>query len=123
MDGTFLSYNAVLAVAQPPTVGTAGNDTLRGTSAGEVINGLGGGDWFIAGTGNDIVHGGNGLDMITFIEAQSSGAAVGLDIFSINGAPPVGAAVGGVTLDLSDPFKGTGLAQGLTLISVERVTG
>ena len=98
-------------------------DVLRGSDGDDEMRGIGDYDWFIATTGNDILDGGNGLDMITFLEAQSTGAAVVEDIFSINGAPPVGAAVGGVTLDLSDPSKSTGLAQGLTLISVERVTG
>ncbi|SPJ31138.1 hypothetical protein [Falsiruegeria mediterranea] len=98
-------------------------DVLRGTNGNDELRGIGDYDWFIATAGNDTLDGGNGLDMITFLEAQSNGAPVVQDIFSMNGAPPAGAAVGGVTLDLSDPTQSTGLADGLTLVSVERVTG
>jgi Ca2+-binding RTX toxin-like protein len=35
----------------------------------------------------------------------------------------LGAAASGITLDLSDPSQSTGLASGLTLNSIERVTG
>ncbi|SPJ29505.1 beta strand repeat-containing protein [Falsiruegeria mediterranea] len=103
--------------------GSIFTDVLRGSDGDDELRGLGDYDWFIATPGNDTLNGGNGLDMITFLEAQSSGAPVVEDVFLFDGAPPMGAAVGGVTLDLSDPSQSTGLAQGLTLISVERVTG
>ena len=98
-------------------------DVMRGTSGNDELRGIGDYDWFIATEGNDTLNGGNGLDMVTFLEAQSTGVPVVQDIFSDTGAPPVGADVGGVLLDLSNPANNTGLAQGLTLISVERVTG
>jgi Ca2+-binding RTX toxin-like protein len=98
-------------------------DVMRGSDGNDEMRGLGDYDWFIATAGNDTLDGGNGQDMITFLEAASSGAAVVETVFSATGAPPSGAAVGGVTLNLSDPSQSTGLASGLTLNSVERVTG
>ncbi|MBO9452206.1 hypothetical protein J7426_18175 [Tropicibacter sp. R16_0] len=103
--------------------GTIFADVLRGSDGDDELRGIGDYDWFVATAGNDTLTGGNGLDMITFVEAQASGAPVFESVFSVDGAPPVGAAVGGVTLDLSDPSRSTGLASGLTLTSVERVTG
>jgi Ca2+-binding RTX toxin-like protein len=98
-------------------------DVLRGTDGYDELRGIGDYDWFVATTGNDTLDGGNGLDMITFAEWGGTDAAVVEDIFSVNGAPPVGSAAGGITLDLSNPGSSTGLAQGLKLISVEQVTG
>ena len=103
--------------------GTIFADVMRGSAGDDELRGLGDYDWFIATGGQDTIDGGNGQDMITFVEAQSSGAPPVQDVFANDGAPPAGAAVAGVTLDLTDPSRSTGLAQGLTLISVERVTG
>ncbi|MBO9448895.1 type VI secretion system tube protein Hcp [Tropicibacter sp. R16_0] len=98
-------------------------DVMRGTDGNDELRGIGDYDWFIATEGNDTLNGGNGLDMVTFLEAESSGAPVVQDIFATDGVPPTGAAVGGVLLDLANGSNNTGLADGLTLISVERVTG
>jgi Ca2+-binding RTX toxin-like protein len=103
--------------------GTIYADVMRGTNGNDELRGLGDYDWFVATSGNDTLDGGNGQDMITFLEWGGSGAAVVEDIFSTTGAPPMGAAASGITLDLSNPANSTGLAAGLTLISVERVTG
>jgi len=103
--------------------GTIFADFIRGDAGANQLRGLGDYDWFLATTGPDTIDGGNGQDMISFVEWGGRGAPVVLDIFSDAGAPPAGAAVAGVTLDLTDPARSTGLAQGLTLISVERVTG
>jgi Ca2+-binding RTX toxin-like protein len=60
--------------------------------------------------------------MVTFVEWGGSGAA-GIDtIFAGFGSPPLGA-VNGITLSLTSPIFNTNLADGLTLTSVERVTG
>lgn len=61
--------------------------------------------------------------MISFLEYQSSATNVIADIFSSNGLPPTGAQASGIYLDLNTPANSTGLAAGLTLTSVERVTG
>ncbi|MEM8681411.1 MAG: type I secretion target repeat-containing protein, partial [Planctomycetota bacterium] len=98
-------------------------DVMRGTDGNDELRGIGDYDWFIATEGNDTLNGGNGLDMVTFLEAGPSGAPVVEDIFSTDGVPPMGNDVGGVLLDLADGSNNTGLAEGLTLISVERVTG
>ena len=103
--------------------GTIFADVMRGTNGNEELRGSGGYDWFIATPGNDTLDGGSGQDMITFVEWGGTGAALVADIFSVTGAPPSGAAASGITLNLSDPSASTGLAAGLTLTSVERVTG
>jgi len=103
--------------------GTIFADVMRGTNGNEELRGSGGYDWFIATPGNDTLDGGSGQDMITFVEWGGTGAALVADIFSATGAPPSGAAASGITLNLSDPSTSTGLAAGLTLTSVERVTG
>ena len=71
----------------------------------------------------DTIDGGTGQDMISFLEYQSSATNVIADIFSSNGLPPTGAQASGIYLDLNTPANSTGLAAGLTLTSVERVTG
>jgi Ca2+-binding RTX toxin-like protein len=43
--------------------GTAGNDLILGTSAGETITGNGGNDCIVGGAGNDTLRGGNGTDV------------------------------------------------------------
>src|SRR5262249_46457008 len=68
-DGTSISLTGGL-----PIVGTAGNDTLNGTSfadtlqglaGNDVLNGNGGNDVFIGGDGNDTLNGNNGNDTLT----------------------------------------------------------
>ena len=44
--------------------GGNGNDTITGTSAGDIINAGNGNDTVNAGAGNDVVSGGNGNDTI-----------------------------------------------------------
>ncbi|GAB5437842.1 calcium-binding protein [Falsiruegeria mediterranea] len=103
--------------------GSIFTDVMRGSDGNDELRGIGDYDWFIATPGNDTLDGGNGLDMVSFVEGTYSGATVVQDVFSVDGAPPSGAAVGGVLLDLTTPADNVGLADGLTLISVERVTG
>ncbi|MBO9450721.1 hypothetical protein J7426_10660 [Tropicibacter sp. R16_0] len=103
--------------------GSSYADVMRGTNGNDDLRGIGDYDWFIATAGRDTIDGGGGLDMITFIEAGHSGAPVVRDIFDGGGAPPTGRDVGGIALDLENPSNNTGLASGLTLTSVERVTG
>ncbi|SPJ28087.1 calcium-binding protein [Falsiruegeria mediterranea] len=105
------------------TTGTIYADLLRGDRQDNELRGLGDYDWFIATEGNDTLDGGNGRDMVTFIEAENSGAATVTDVFSATGAPPSGAQANGVLVDLSNPANNTGLAAGLTMTSIERVTG
>ncbi|SHJ32193.1 hypothetical protein SAMN04488012_107125 [Palleronia salina] len=96
---------------------------LRGAHVDDDLRGLGDYDWFIATEGQDTLDGGNGLDMLSFVEWGGSGTDALLDVFSTDGAPPAGAVANGITLDLAAPSAGTGLAAGLTLTSIERVTG
>jgi Ca2+-binding RTX toxin-like protein len=103
--------------------GTIFTDVLRGSDDDDEIRGLGDYDWFIATPGRDTLDGGNGQDMLSFVEWGGSGAATVLDVFSPDGAPPVGAAVNGVMLDLANPGANTALAAGLNLTSIERITG
>jgi Ca2+-binding RTX toxin-like protein len=103
--------------------GTIYSDVLRGTAGDDELRGIGDYDWFIATAGNDTITGGNGLDMITFVEWGGSGAAGIGDVFAADGAPPSGAAIAGLVFDLLDSSNNTGLAAGLTTESIERVTG
>ncbi|MDT8326270.1 MAG: heparin lyase I family protein [Roseovarius sp.] len=98
-------------------------DRIRGTDGDDDIRGLGDFDWIIATQGNDTIDGGTGQDMLSFLEYQSSATNVIGDVFSSNGLPPTGAQASGLVIDLANPDNNTGLAAGLTLSSVERVTG
>ncbi|UYV37201.1 hypothetical protein N4R57_19955 [Rhodobacteraceae bacterium D3-12] len=98
-------------------------DRIRGTDGDDEIRALGNYDWIIATEGNDTIDGGSGQDMISFLEYQSSEVTVVADVFSANGLPPSGAQATGVVIDLANSANNTALAEGLTLTSVERITG
>ncbi|UYV38289.1 hypothetical protein N4R57_04150 [Rhodobacteraceae bacterium D3-12] len=98
-------------------------DRIRGTDGDDEIRALGNYDWIIATEGNDTIDGGSGQDMISFLEYQSSEVTVVADVFSANGLPPSGALATGVVIDLANSANNTALAEGLTLTSVERITG
>ncbi|MBT8169836.1 hypothetical protein KMP95_15840 [Ruegeria litorea] len=98
-------------------------DWIRGSDGDDEIRGLGDYDWIIATEGRDTIDGGTGQDMISFLEYQSSATNVIGSIFDSNGLPPTGAQASGVLMNLADPSGNTGLAAGLDLTSVERVTG
>jgi uncharacterized protein YkwD len=98
-------------------------DRIRGTDGDDEIRGLGDYDWITATGGNDVVDGGSGQDMISFLEYQSTAANIISDVFGSAGAPPSGAQASGVVVDFANPDNNTGLASGLSLTSVERVTG
>ncbi len=98
-------------------------DWIRGTDGDDQIRGLGDYDWIIATEGSDTIDGGTGQDMISFFEYQSNATNVVADIFSSNGLPPTGAQASGLVVDLANPSNNTGLAAGLNLTSVERITG
>ncbi|MDY6867054.1 MAG: calcium-binding protein, partial [Chloroflexota bacterium] len=66
-DGTVLSYSQLLDLGFDFD-GTAGDDTLIGTSAMDRMNGYGGDDTIIAKAGNDEISGGEGDDLV-FAEA------------------------------------------------------
>ncbi|SPJ26970.1 calcium-binding protein [Falsiruegeria mediterranea] len=103
--------------------GTIYADNIRGDAGANHLRGAGDYDWFTATTGNDTLDGGNGLDMVTFVEWQNAGANALSDAFSPDGAPPTGGQATGVVVDLANPANNTNLASGLTLVSIERVTG
>ncbi|MCE8519066.1 hypothetical protein KBY31_20290 [Ruegeria pomeroyi] len=103
--------------------GTIYADYIRGDAGANHLRGAGDYDWFVATTGNDTLDGGTGQDMVTFVEWQNTGANAISDAFSADGAPPTGAQATGVLVDLANPANNTNLASGLTLISIERVTG
>jgi Ca2+-binding RTX toxin-like protein len=60
-DGSVLEGDAL---ASTPYLGTAGNDTIQGTAAGEIMRGLGGNDMLIGGAGDDLLDGGDGNDTL-----------------------------------------------------------
>jgi Ca2+-binding RTX toxin-like protein len=100
---------------------TINEDFLRGDAGDNELRGLGAYDWFVATTGNDIYDGGNGKDMLSFLEWSNSSiaSASALD----NGAPLTGSAVTGVLVDLANSANNTNLAAGHTFTSIERITG
>ncbi len=103
--------------------GTVFADRIKGDAGDNELRGLGDYDWFIATEGNDTIDGGTGQDMLSFLDYQSSAANVVADIFSSNGLPPSGTQASGLVVDLANPANNTGLAAGLDLTSIERITG
>jgi Ca2+-binding RTX toxin-like protein len=101
--------------------GTIYEDFLRGDDGDNQLRGLGAYDWFVATEGSDIYDGGQGKDMLSFLEwtNTSFNSASALD----DGAPLTGGAVTGVLVDLANSANNTNLAAGHTLISIERITG
>ncbi len=79
-------------------------------------------DWFISTTGNDRFDGGNGKDMVSYIEWQNDARNVAVT-FSRDGAPPDSSVVTGVVVDLANVGNNTHLAAGDTYVSIERITG
>jgi len=102
--------------------GTVFADRIRGTDGDDQLRGLGDFDWFTATTGADTIDGGTGQDMISYVEWQNAAANSG-GPFNPGGAPPVGATVTGVVVDLVNPGNNTNLAAGDVYTSVERITG
>jgi len=101
--------------------GTVNADYMRGDAGDNELRGSGDYDWFVATTGNDTIDGGQGNDMISFLEWSNTNIASASTFDT--GAPLAGAAVTGVVVDLSNDANNTNLAAGQTLVSVERVTG
>jgi len=101
--------------------GTVNADFLRGGAGAEELRGGGAYDWFVATTGADTYDGGQGNDMVSFLEWTNTQIASASTFDS--GAPLSGSAVTGVLVDLENAANNTNLAAGNTLISVERVTG
>ncbi len=52
------------ALNNTPYVGTANNDNLTGTAAGDIMRGLGGSDTLIGAAGDDLLDGGDGNDTL-----------------------------------------------------------
>ncbi|SHJ39470.1 Ca2+-binding protein, RTX toxin-related, partial [Palleronia salina] len=101
--------------------GTIFADFIRGDAGANQLRGLGDYDWFLATTGPDTIDGGNGQDMISFVEWQNAAANTIGDAFGP--LPPSGAQATGIYLDLTNPANNTNLAAGLELTSIERITG
>lgn len=99
--------------------GTAQNDTLYGTDGIDEIFGNDGDDRIYDGAGSDIVYGGAGKDRFYAGDgADSYDGGVGLlDEVRYTTAAE------GLTIDLSDPFSGTGIARGDSFVNVERLRG
>ena len=103
--------------------GTIFADKIKGTAGDNQLRALGDYDWFTATTGNDTMDGGNGKDMISYVEWQNTAANLAENVFSDSGAPPASGGVTGVVVDLNNTANNTHLAAGHTYISIERITG
>jgi len=77
--------------------GLDGDDTLLGFAGDDELHGDGGNDYIVGGEGADIVDGGAGFDTTSFEESQI-----------------------GIVVDLVDPSRNTGIAEGDTITSVEQ---
>ena len=73
--------------------GGAGNDSLVGSFAVNIINGGAGGDWIVAGPGADIVNGGAGGDTLVWSNGDGTDVVEGgteVDTVQVNGSTTSG---------------------------------
>ena len=110
--------------------GSDNKDRFTGSQGSEVFNGFKGRDLFFASAGGDTIDGGFGKDTLSFIKWRpdaGSSDANALDLISLvlnaEGAPPSGAELSGMIVDLDDTDNGTHWAAGLEVTSVERIIG
>ncbi len=98
--------------------GAGGNDYLNGGDGDDMIDGGAGNDSLRGGDGNDTLNGGDGID--NFV-GEDGGDAMnggdGIDFVSYR------ASATGVQIDLVGGIGSGGLAQGDSLINIERVHG
>jgi Ca2+-binding RTX toxin-like protein len=101
-----------------PINGTAGNDSINGTLAGDSINGLAGNDSIYGKAGRDILNGGDGNDYLyggKGADAHNGGA--GYDFARYDDSS------GSVSASLSYPVYNTGEAAGDTYSGIEGLVG
>ncbi|MCV3769038.1 calcium-binding protein [Rhizobium sp. TRM95796] len=99
----------------------AGSDTLRGNVGNDELKGMAGADVLYDGAGDDKLYGGDGDDQLVrneFTGKDLFDGGAGLDTLAFNFYGD-----SSVKLDLADNAENDGLAKGLTVRNVERVTG
>jgi len=101
--------------------GTVNEDYMRGTAGDDELRLSGAYDWVVATTGADHYDGGQGSDMVSYLEHTNTSIA-SASVFD-TGAPLSGAAVTGVLVDLSNPGNNVGMAATHSYTSIERITG
>lgn len=89
--------------------GTDENDLLWGTSADDDISALEGRDWIMPGIGHDTVDGGDGFDMVSYVDIAGRVPRIEVDL-----------AAGTTTIRLSGRFDNLYRDE---LVSIEGVTG
>ena len=94
-DDTFIGLDDPLS--GDVVSGLDGNDTLLGFAGDDELHGDGGDDYIVGGRGADIVDGGVGFDTTSFEESKI-----------------------GIVVDLVDPSRNTGIAEGDAITSVEQ---
>jgi Ca2+-binding RTX toxin-like protein len=77
--------------------GRDGNDTLLGFAGDDRLYGENGDDSIVGGRGADVIDGGNGFDTTSFLESKI-----------------------GIVVDLVNPLRNTGIAQGDEIVSIEQ---
>jgi Ca2+-binding RTX toxin-like protein len=110
--------------------GSDSKDRFRGSENSEAFNGFQGRDLFFASAGGDTIDGGSGKDTLSFFKwgrDAGSNDANALDLVSLilnaEGAPPSGAELSGIIVDLDNSDNGTHWAAGLEVTSIERIIG
>ncbi len=110
VDGVWGGYTIAHGVVIENAVGGAGNDTLLGNAAANLLSGGLGNDTLIGRDGNDLLHGGAGLDTVT--------GGDGLDVATLGGgndiyvagldATTIETKSGKLSVDIITDFDGAG---------------
>ncbi|WP_234222146.1 calcium-binding protein [Ruegeria pomeroyi] len=114
--------NTYRLISVERVTGTIHADYMKGSAGDDELRGLGDYDWFVATTGNDTLNGGNGKDMVSYVDWQGARDVVAGSVFG-SGAPPATRDVAGVVVDLADTARNSALANGHSYVSIERITG
>jgi Ca2+-binding RTX toxin-like protein len=109
LEGTILDDVIVGSKSVNSLSGSIGNDILKGIDGNDGLAGGEGNDTLIGGKGNDVVNGGEGADILSGGSGRDSTGYFGYD-----------AGVTTTVVDLVDPSRNTGDAEGDVITGIER---